>query len=965
MSDACLSREMLISFLDGTLNEPGRSTAAQHLNGCTTCQGHAEEIIDDVGSGLIALRSSNVRRESSDRHPAHEDLMHLLNRLKALPASLENREPAANAESDDQTWKDSTRPQYGAAANAATADVALHGRFIPGMRFAGRYRIVLLLGKGAMGEVYRADDLKLHQPVALKMLPVAMCQDAHLRQSILNEVRLARLVTHWNVCRVHDVAEADGTLFLSMEFIEGENLAVLLGRIGRFPFEKALQIARELCLGLEAAHEQGVVHRDLKPTNVMVDLRGRIHIHDFGLAYAATAPQRSTRGFAGTLAYAAPEQLLTGETSVQSDLFSLGMILHEVFFGSRPCSAISQDEIHGWHRAGTPLELAPFARDVDPGVRHVIERCLAHDPMARPASALDVAAAFSGADPVQAALAMGQTPSPTDLAEAGLRRRMSRGQFAACGAAILVLLLTVVTLSQRALGAQLQACKSPDELRPEAERLLRILAPVTPSPVAVDTADGFAMHRDVTGPVYYWHRQASPHLVPRFFVPDLDRPMYLTQGTVSWNDPPFDAPGMNLLWLDGQGFLRGFRLTGAGNAAPQESAPQLDLDAWERRLTDLTGLTLTRAPSRKTIVSEPQKFDLFAEWLAQESDHPDRSWRVTAAFSGPTLVSLRANRVDEELLTADLMWAGGPGRRDLGRVSVMLSTICLLLGCIAVWSGFQGERIDLQTTLLLAAVTFAVSLGAWFLRAKHIAGVAEAAVLQVGLARACLTTGIVFVWYAGIEYYLRRHASELMMGWTKLLRGDVRDPQIGKDLLTGVIGGLGIAVVSEAATSVALRFPTFGLERVQVPLNSLLEARLLLGAIFEAAERAMLTGLGAMLILMVTRLVIQRGGRRRTWAFIAFAGMMTVVFAVVRGREYSLSWLAALVIGLIAATVATRFGLLAIIVMTFVRAMALIPIATNYHAWFYECGLAGILVIAGLGVIGLMLARPALRVATS
>jgi len=117
-----------------------------------------------------------------------------------------------------------------------------------------------------MGEVYRADDLKLGQAVALKFL------------------KLARQVSHPNVCRVYDVQETDGRHFLSMEFVDGEDLATLLRRIGRLPRDKAVQIARQLCAGLAAAHEQGILHRNLKPANIMIDGRGRTRITDFGLA---------------------------------------------------------------------------------------------------------------------------------------------------------------------------------------------------------------------------------------------------------------------------------------------------------------------------------------------------------------------------------------------------------------------------------------------------------------------------------------------------------------------------------------------------------------------------------------------------------------------------------------------------------------------------------------------------------
>jgi serine/threonine-protein kinase len=147
---------------------------------------------------------------------------------------------------------------------------------------AERYRVVSLLGRGGMGEVYSADDLKLGQRVALKFLPTQRGKSQSWRDQFYAEVRMARQVSHPNVCRVYDVGESDGRLFLSMEFVDGEDLASLLRRIGRLPDDKAVEIAQQLCSGLAAAHRSGVLHRDLKPSNVMIDGKGRARITDFG-----------------------------------------------------------------------------------------------------------------------------------------------------------------------------------------------------------------------------------------------------------------------------------------------------------------------------------------------------------------------------------------------------------------------------------------------------------------------------------------------------------------------------------------------------------------------------------------------------------------------------------------------------------------------------------------------------------
>ena len=167
------------------------------------------------------------------------------------------------------------------------------GRFLPGRLVAGRYRIIALLGKGGMGEVYRADDLTLGQAVAMKFLPDDAARDEGLLERFRNEVRMARRVSHPNVCRVYDVGEVEGQTFFTMEYVDGEDLASLLRRIGRLPPDKALDIARQLCAGLAAAHTKGVLHRDLKPANIMLDGRGQVVITDFGLAGVADKDRKS------------------------------------------------------------------------------------------------------------------------------------------------------------------------------------------------------------------------------------------------------------------------------------------------------------------------------------------------------------------------------------------------------------------------------------------------------------------------------------------------------------------------------------------------------------------------------------------------------------------------------------------------------------------------------------------------
>jgi serine/threonine protein kinase len=267
-------------------------------------------------------------------------------------------------------------------------------RFPPGTVLADRYRIIHLVGRGGMGEVYRADDLKLSQPVALKFLPQSVEEEPERLARLLDEVKIARAIAHPNVCRVYDVDDVDGHHFLSMEYIDGENLSTLLRRIGRVPRDKAMELGMQICHGLAAVHAQGILHRDLKPANLMIDERGRARIMDFGLASLSDGVAENSISH-GTPAYMAPEQLAGESVSSKSDLYALGLVLYQMFTG-RPAfpGGASLDLV--WRRLdSTPEPPSRVVDDIDPMVESAILRCLEPDPHDRPTSSLEVAAALA------------------------------------------------------------------------------------------------------------------------------------------------------------------------------------------------------------------------------------------------------------------------------------------------------------------------------------------------------------------------------------------------------------------------------------------------------------------------------------------------------------------------------------------------------------------------------------------
>jgi len=217
------------------------------------------------------------------------------------------------------------------------AGVGAGGDLQPGTVLAGRYEILELLGQGGMGAVYKARDTELDRLVALKLIRRELAKNPEILRRFKQELILARQVTHKNVIRIFDLGESGGTKFITMDFVEGQDLRHLLVEQGKFPPEQAARMMLQICRALEAAHTEGVIHRDLKPHNIMLDKTGRVYVMDFGIARSAYLPGMTQTGaLIGTPEYMSPEQARGEKLTAQSDLFSLGVIFYELLTGQSP-----------------------------------------------------------------------------------------------------------------------------------------------------------------------------------------------------------------------------------------------------------------------------------------------------------------------------------------------------------------------------------------------------------------------------------------------------------------------------------------------------------------------------------------------------------------------------------------------------------------------------------------------------
>jgi serine/threonine-protein kinase len=827
-----------------------------------------------------------------------------------------------------------------------------HARFIPGTMLVNRYRIVSLIGRGGMGEVYRAEDLKLGQQVALKFLPEEFARNTDRLERFHQEVRVARQVSHPNVCRVYDIGEADGQHFLSMEYVDGEDLASLLRRIGRLPGDKALQVARQLCAGLAAAHDRDVLHRDLKPANVLIDGRGRVRIADFGLA-ALAEEGREIRMAAGTPAYMAPEQRDGRGASMRSDVYALGLVLYEIFTGKPALTGVGVSP----GRSSTdsrPTNLSNIVPEIDPVIERVVLRCLEQDPVQRPASALAVAAALPGGDPLAAALAAGETPSPDIVAAAGEVGVLSPAVGLACLVAVLLGLVPVPWMSQQTgLMRYVNAERAPAVLADRAVEIARTLGHVdrpldSASGYAVDSEQlRFVASRDRSGPsspslatnrpspLSFWYRQSPEALEPGSF-----------GGTrVTPQDPSLTVPGMLLVETDPAGFLTRFV------AVPprfERSAPETHPPDWAVMFKE-AGLDLTRFSAAASRRAPPVYADTRAAWIGTYPDRPKIPIHVEAAAAFGKPVYFEIVPPWRDVGTPSL---AAPFTDTLTTAPALPALVVLLL---LTRHNLRVGRGDRRGALRLFVCYGAGALLGLTLEAENIATLARN--LPVVVYRAL----VVWLAYLALEPHLRRLWPESMIALSRLLAGRLRDPLVGRDVILGSVAGVLVTFVSQFSRITSDWLQAGEVTLVVPPSDSLLLAgRWALSAIVGVFTGNVALGLFFVFVLVVLHLLLR-------YRSLAVAGLFLLLMAIgplpILGEgPLALRILFAAMFSGAIVVVLLRFGLLATIVCGIVsRFTTLNPISLDSSVFYSSSSyfiLATVIALAAYGFRTALAGRP-------
>ena len=809
--------------------------------------------------------------------------------------------------------------QPGPSAIGITSDVqGGGGEHQPGAILAGRYRVVGLLGRGGMGSVYRADDLTLGQPVALKFLPEELAVNLERLERFRAEVRVSRQVSHPNVCRVHDIGEADGKIFLSMELVDGGDLSSLLKRIGRLPTDRGLEIARQLCAGLAAAHDRGVLHRDLNPATVLIDSEGRVRIADFGLAGIVGGIQGSEIQ-SGTPAYMAPETLAGREVTTRSDIYALGLVLYELFTGARAFTGKSVAELARKHAEESAAPPTGIVGDLDPQIEAVILQCLEKDPNARPKSALVVAMALPGGDPLAAALAAGETPSPELVAQAGEEGTLKPAHGWMLLTTVIVFLLVFLVLSSSQHVLRYEPMERPPAV--QLDRGIETLNRLGVDVPASDRISGLRVDREMlrevnrdgatqpeldamssgeTSVIDFWLRAAPSELVAE-----------RTTGRVGPTRPARTIAGELFASFDSRGRIRALEVVPEERLASEPPDPSERLsDPWIG-IFEAAGLDPESFEESEPVWSPPRFVDEVRGWSRQGGEVDLGINRIEAGIRSGRLEYLRTGTV---LDVAESQSSAPPGS-ELGQtLNTLLIVVILIVGALIARRNVRRGRGDLRGSWQMAGVVFATGMAAWLVSAHHSFGAGrELNLFVLASGGALFMAGFVWLLYMALEPEVRRHWPERLISWQRMLAKSYRDPLVGRHVLIGLLLGTCLSLMLASITFLARIVKPSEFELGAAGVSQLIGSGVVVGSVLAQISQAIFAGVFITVLVLVVRLVL-----RRMWAAVVFSVIIFVAMNALGSTNPILAGAISAVILAVVMAALLRYGLLTLISLIFV-----------------------------------------------
>ena len=792
-----------------------------------------------------------------------------------------------------------------------------------------------------MGEVYRATDLALGQSVALKFLPEEAAQNQRLLERFHGEVRIARQVSHPNVCRVYDIGEADGMPFISMEYVDGEDLASLLLRIGRLPADKALETARKLCAGLAAAHDRGIIHRDLKPQNIMMNKRGDVVIMDFGLA--AVAEQLSGAEVRnGTPAYMAPEQLRGAEVTAKSDIYTLGLVLYELFTGKRPFDAKTIQDMLRQQESAQLTSMTSIAADIDPGVEKAIRRCLDPDPARRPANVLSVAAALPGGDPLAAALAAGELPSPELVASAGKLEGLAPRYSIPCLLAIIVCLCAAVALRAR-FGAIMHTPldNPPDVLAHQAREMASSFGyPKRPADTALtlnNRGDLLDRLQQLPQPHHWdeWLAAEAP-----FFANYRESLAPLTAdpyGEVTPDNPTPTAQGMVHVLLDGAGRLRYFQ------ANPYQDAQALAPPVAPEAVFRAAGLDMgafTEVPA--TFVPAGASSEAHS-WKGPHPRLPSLNLTVDlASWKGRiTEANIRFDWPKNTAAPASL--AGTFVSRLRWMVMLGLSVMGLLGVISLARRNWILGHVDRKGALRIGVARCLLGLLAWIGTMHPVADESMIPFFFANCAVWLMWGAVLALLYIALEPLVRARWPHSIVTWNRLLAGRWLDAQVGSHILIGATVGAAVWVAAQGVGD----WQNPGMDGL-TGINAALGTRHWLAAHAIAMQGSLFFGLLVFFSICGMRLMVKKDVPAAIMAALLLVLSSGNVFT---SPNWKLQALISISIYSVLVFVLLRLGLVSTMAAVFfIDSFNLISLGADWKTWYAPFGLATCLLLLGIAL---------------